>query len=42
MPDFTQPVSLPFIALSIGAIFVLVAVGIIFVKLGKKSKNSES
>jgi len=41
MPNFAQPVSLTFTALSIGAIFVLVAVGILLVKLGKKSRNLE-
>jgi len=30
--NFTEPVSLTFIALSIGAIFVLVGVGILLVK----------
>lgn len=41
MPNFAEPVSFTFIALSIVAIFVLVAVGIAFVKLGKKSINPE-
>jgi hypothetical protein len=41
MPNFSEPVSFTFVALSIGAIFVLVAVGIAFVKLGKKSRNPE-
>jgi len=36
MPNFEEPVSLTFIALSIGAIFVLVAVGILLVKKFKK------
>jgi hypothetical protein len=40
MPDLTQPVEFSFILQSIGAIFVLIAVGIALVKLGKKSKNS--
>jgi len=32
MPNFAEPVSLTFIALSIGAIFSLVAVAILLVK----------
>jgi subtilase family serine protease len=42
MPDFSQPVSMSFVLISIGAIFALIAVGIAFVKLGKKSRNLES
>jgi len=37
MPDFTQPVEPMFVALSIGAIFAGVGVGIVLVKLFKKS-----
>jgi hypothetical protein len=32
MPDFSQPVTASFIALSIGAIFVVVGIGIMLVK----------
>jgi len=32
MPNFTQPVEPSFIALSIGAIFLLVGIGILLVK----------
>ena len=39
MPDFTQPVEMSFVYLSIGAILALTAVGIGLVKLGKKSRN---
>ncbi len=39
MPDFTQPVEMSFILESIGAIFALIAIGILFVKLGKNSKH---
>ncbi len=40
MPDFTQPVEMNFILSTIGVIFAIVAVGIVLVKLGKKSRNS--
>ncbi|MCW8837253.1 MAG: hypothetical protein OQJ77_03715 [Thiovulaceae bacterium] len=42
MPDFTQPVEMSFVFISIGAIFVVTAVGIVLVKLGKKSRNPHS
>ena len=35
MPNFAEPVSFTFVALSVGAIFVLVAVGILLVKMFK-------
>lgn len=40
MPDITQPVEVSFIAYTIVAIFAMVAVGILAVKLAKKSRNS--
>jgi len=36
VPNFSEPVTTTFIALSIGAIFVLVAIGIVLVKKFKK------
>ncbi|WP_277872373.1 hypothetical protein [Sulfurimonas lithotrophica] len=39
MPDFTQPVEMSFVFISIGAILAVTAVGIVLVKLGKKSRN---
>jgi len=41
MLDFTQPVEMSFVLITIGAILVLTAVGIVLVKLGKKSRNPE-
>jgi len=41
MPDMTQPVEMSFVFISIGAILALTAVGILLVKLGKKSRNQE-
>ena len=40
MPDFTQPVEMSFVFITIGAILALTAVGIALVKMGKKSRNS--
>ncbi|MDH4943666.1 hypothetical protein [Sulfurimonas sp. C5] len=40
MPDMTQPVEMSFILSTIGVVFAIVAVGIVLVKLGKKSRNS--
>ncbi|WP_373072744.1 hypothetical protein [Sulfurimonas sp.] len=40
MPDFTQPVEMSFVFISIGAILLVTAIGIGLVKLGKKSRNS--
>ena len=40
MPNFNQPVEPMFIALSIGAIFIGVGIGIFLVKLFKKPHNS--
>lgn len=37
MPDMTQPVEMSFILSTIGAIFAVIAVGIVLVKVGKKS-----
>ena len=42
MPNFTEPASFTFVALSIVAIFAMVGVGIALVKAGKKSRNPES
>jgi hypothetical protein len=39
MPNFAEPVSATFIAISIVLIFVVVGFGIIAVKFGKKSRN---
>jgi len=39
MPNFSAPVEPTFIALSIGAVLVLVGIGILLVKMGKKTKN---
>ncbi|MDA3907739.1 MAG: hypothetical protein PF437_01495 [Sulfurimonas sp.] len=39
MPNFAEPVSATFIAVSVTAIFVVIGVAIAFVKLGKKSRN---
>ena len=40
MPDFTQPIEMSFILESIGAIFALITIGILLVKIRKKAKNS--
>lgn len=39
MPNFAEPVSTTFIAVSVTAIFVVIGIAIVFVKLGKKSRN---
>jgi len=39
MPNFTEPVSTTFIAVSVVSIFVGIAIAIAFVKMGKKSRN---
>lgn len=39
MPDFSQPVESSFIIVTIAMIFIIIGVGIAFVKLGKKSRN---
>ncbi len=39
MPDFTQQVETSFIALSIGSIFIIVGIGILLVKIKKKSTD---
>lgn len=41
MPDLTAPVESSFIIATIAMIFVIIGVGIAFVKLGKKSRNPE-
>lgn len=41
MPNFAEPVSLTFVAVSIAAIFVAIGIGIALVKMGKKSRNPE-
>ncbi|MFZ2968128.1 MAG: hypothetical protein WA080_03600 [Sulfuricurvum sp.] len=40
MVDVSQPVTMLFIAQTIGAIFVVIAVGIMMVKQAKKKKES--
>ena len=42
MPNFSEPVSFTFIALTVAAIFVIIGIGVAFVRLGKKSRNLES
>ncbi len=37
MPNFSEPVSATFIAVTIAAIFVVIGLGILAVKMGKKS-----
>lgn len=39
MPNFAEPVSFTFIAVSVAVIFVIIGIAIAFVKLGKKSRN---
>jgi hypothetical protein len=39
MPDFSQPVSMGFIIETVGVIFIIIGIGIILVKKGKKSKT---
>jgi len=39
MPNFTEPVSTTFIAVTVTAIFVIIGVAIALVKMGKKSRN---
>ncbi|MCX6076837.1 MAG: hypothetical protein NTW78_08115 [Campylobacterales bacterium] len=41
MPDFAEPVTFTFIAVTVAVIFVIIGVGIALVKAGKKSRNSE-
>jgi len=42
MPNFAEPVSATFIAVSVTAIFVVIGIAIVFVKLGKKSRNPKA
>lgn len=42
MPNFAQPVESSFVAITIVAIFVVIGIGIVMVKAGKKSRNPES
>jgi len=42
MPNFAEPVSATFIAVSVTAIFISIGIAIAFVKLGKKSRNPKS
>ena len=42
MPNFAEPVSFTFIAVTVAAIFVIIGIGVAFVKLGKKSRNLEN
>jgi hypothetical protein len=39
MANFSQPVENSFIIATIAMIFVIVGIGIVLVKLGKKSRN---
>ncbi|MDO8453754.1 MAG: hypothetical protein Q7S59_04220 [Sulfurimonas sp.] len=39
MPNFAEPVSLTFIAVTVAVIFVMIGVGITLVKVGKKSRK---
>jgi len=39
MPDFAQPVTFTFIASTVAAILAVTGIGILLVKLGKKSRN---
>ena len=39
MPNFTEPVTTTFMAISIVLIFVVVGIGIVLVKIGKKYRN---
>ena len=39
MPNFTEPVTTTFVAVSIAVIFAVVGIGIVLVKIGKKSRN---
>lgn len=41
MPDFSQPVESSFIVATIAAIFAIVGIGVVLVKLWKKSRNPE-
>jgi hypothetical protein len=41
MPNFGEPVSFTFIAATIAVIFVIISIGVLFVKIGKKSRNQK-
>jgi hypothetical protein len=41
MPDFTQPVEMSFVFISIGAILLATAIGIWLVQIAKKSKKKK-
>ncbi len=41
MPNFAEPVSFAFIAATVAVIFVIIGIGVAFVKLGKKSRNTK-
>jgi hypothetical protein len=41
VPDFAEPASFTFIAVTVAVIFVIIGVGIALVKVGKKSRNPE-
>jgi hypothetical protein len=41
MPNFAEPVTTTFIAVSIAVIFAVVGLGIVLVKVWKKSKKLE-
>jgi hypothetical protein len=40
MPNFSEPVSISFIAATIAVIFIIVGVGVLLVKLKKKSVHT--
>jgi len=42
MPNFTESVSTTFIAVTVAAIFVGIAIAILLVKMGKRSRNLKS
>jgi uncharacterized membrane protein len=42
VPNFAEPVSFTFIAVSVAAIFVVVGIGVFLVKAGKKSRNPQN
>jgi hypothetical protein len=39
LPNIAEPVSFTFIAVTVAAIFVVIGIGIVLVKAGKKSRN---
>ncbi len=41
MPNFAEPVSFAFIAATVAVIFVIIGIGVAFVKMGKKSRSTK-